>query len=164
MKLNGARDLVQQIGLWFKAYQKAYEKINPPTIYRLLDIKQNQKSECVLTVHVIGTAHSFQCTALEVVKDDRLLEGFSKQDVRNISYYANKDINVKQYTIASQVIYDEKTKFRLKKINEDKYIEKTTEEIVDDKNLSGSLSGTDGITIGYVAATERLSKIYKLKK
>lgn len=164
MKLNNFRDLAQQIGSWFKAYQQAYEKINPPTIYRLLDVKEKQENEYILTVHVVGTAQSFQCPALEVVKDDRLLEGFSKQDVRNISYYAQQTLNAnKKYAIANQVMDGEKTRFRLIKLNEDKYIEKTAQEIALDEDLVKSISSNDAMTVGYVDALERLSEIDKLK-
>lgn len=164
MKLNSFRDLMQQVGIWFKAYQQAYEKLNPPTIYRLLEVKKNQKNEDILVIHVVGTAQSFQCTALEVVRDDRLLEGFSKQDVRNISYYAQQALNTKKYTIATQVLDGEKTKFRLMKLNEDKFVEKTAQEIALDENLVKSMSSHDALTVGYVNASERLSEIYKLKQ
>lgn len=163
MKSSNSKNLFEQLINWFKAYLKVYEKINPPTIYRVVESSINDDKERVFTIQLIGTAQIFQCTALGVVKDDKLLEGFSKQDVRNISYYANQELLAPKYAITSQIMDSQKTLFRLRYKNNSP-IEKTAQEISLDKDLVKLLKSDDALLIGYVSASERISDIDKLMK
>lgn len=147
--------MLQQVVAWFKSYQQAYERINPPAIYRIVDIKKNQKHETILTVQVIGKAVVFHYSPIDIVRDDRLLESFSKQDIRTITWFAQQELTAPKYTVTTQMTDGDQTVFRLQKVGDTKYIEKHAQEISLDPEMMKSLSAEDAHLIGYVSASEK---------
>jgi hypothetical protein len=147
--------MLQQVVAWFKSYQQAYEQINPPAIYRIVDIKKNQKHETILTVQVIGKAVIFHYSPIDIVRDDRLLEGFSKRDIRTITWFAQQELTAPKYTVTTQMTDGDQTVFRLQKVGDTKYIEKHAQEISLDPEMMKSLSAEDAHLIGYVSASEK---------
>lgn len=149
------QSLLQQVAAWFKTYQQAYERINPPAIYRIVDIKKNQKQETILSVQVIGKAVVFHYSPVDIVRDDRLLESFSKQDVRTITWFAQQELTAPKFAVTTQMTDGDQTIFRLQKTGETKYVEKNAQQISLDPDVVKSLSAEDAHLIGYVSASEK---------
>lgn len=148
--------LIFQIINWFKSYQQAYEKINPPAYYRIIDIHKNQKHETRLTVQRIGKATVFECSPISIAQDEQLHESFSKADVRTITFLAQQALTAPKYAIVAQLFEDEHTVFRLQKIGMSDYIEKSASDITKDKQIMASLSSSDAHMVGYVDASEKV--------
>jgi len=57
-------------------------------IYRIVEVKELSTGQYKLTIQIIGKSTVFECTPQEIVTNDRMLEGFSKKDIRTITYFA----------------------------------------------------------------------------
>lgn len=86
-----------------------------------------------------------------------MLEGFSKQEIRTITYLACEQSNTPKYKIIMQEFCDTFSKilFKLKKRGSNKIILKTASQISLDKSLINNLSKEDACSISYTAGYEQ---------
>ncbi|MHB1947208.1 MAG: hypothetical protein ACYCQI_03735, partial [Gammaproteobacteria bacterium] len=89
----------EHVGLILKKYNEQQQVHQ--NIYRIHEVKQSP-SGCKLAVQVIGKSSIFESTPQEIVKVDRLIEGFSKKDVRTITYLACDQLKNPAYKIVVQ--------------------------------------------------------------
>lgn len=156
--------LLQFVATWIKTYQQAYERSNPPAIYRIIEIKKNSKHDVILTIQIIGKAVVFHYSPLDILKDNQLLESFSKQDVRTITWLAQQEVTRPKYAVTSQKMVGDQAIFKLQKLGNDEHMEKKAGEISLDRELIESLGPKDAHMIGYMSAQEKtLSDIHIMK-
>jgi len=125
-------------------------------IYRITEVKQSSSGSCKIAVQLIGKSIQIECTPEEIVADDRMLEGFSKKDVRSITYLACAQIKKPKYKIIVQEFCETLNRilFKLRGQNNDETIVKTANQISLDKNLINGLSREDMQSISYIAGYE----------
>jgi hypothetical protein len=136
------------------------KEINERSAFEIISIEHNKNNECVVCVQITGKTNIFKLTPQEIISDDKLLEGFSKKNIRTLTYYATQEIQKPQYKILLQEICEKfnTMKFKLGKRGISTALEKTAEEISLDKELLNDLSPADAHTIGYTIATEQMLK------
>lgn len=144
----------------FKKYHEIQQNAQQADAFRIVEIKHNKFNECIVTVQMIGKATVFECTPHEIVANDKVLEGFSKKDIRTLTYFATNEIKKPKYKIMVQEFCDvlNKIKFKLGMRGSVNPIEKTAEQISMDKELLGKLNAEDAHLVGYTTATEQMMR------
>lgn len=125
-------------------------------IYRIVEIKQLGSNQNKIIVQVINKSSIIECSPREIVAIDWFLEGFSKKDIRTITYLACKQINNPKYKIISQDFCDQFNRiiFKLREAENNASMRKTAAEIIMDKHLLNNLSKEDINSISYIAGYE----------
>lgn len=138
-----------------KKYQNI-QQIHENNIYRIIEIKQLSSGQYKLIVQVIGKSSIIECSPQEIVAVDRLLEGFSKQDIRTITYLACNPIKKPKYKIIMQEFCEKFNRmiFKLKDAKSENMLIKSANQIVMDKNIINNLSTEDVSSISYIAGYE----------
>lgn len=133
------------------------EQLAQQNIYRIVEIKQSTLGRHKLCVQIIGKAAIIECTPEEIVTNDHMLEGFSKKDVRAITYFACEQIKKPKYKIVGQEFSGELNTilFKLKKWDSDEMILKTAGRIVLDIDFVNNLSTEDVRSISFAAGYEQ---------
>jgi hypothetical protein len=154
MQRNKNSVFSQYAGWLLKNYSE-YRKLSAD-IYRIAEIKQTKTDEKIIVIQVIGKSVVFESTPKEIIIDDRFLEGFSKKDIKTISYLAFKPTVIPKYKIVVQKFCEKLNRvlFRLKSNDEFDTVEKTAGEIFLDKSLIDGLSGGDMKKVSYTAGYE----------
>lgn len=156
--MNSKTSLFAEYFNWiFKKYQSLQQHTLAATeTFRIADIKQNKNGEYTLQVQIIGKATFFECTPHEIVTNDHLLEGFSKKDIRAITFYATQKIKKPKYKILVQEFCENINKivFKLGKQDSNEQINKTADEISLDKEMISKLNSEDAHLIGFTTAAE----------
>jgi len=140
-------------------YHEMQRKTQRDNIYRIVEMHAKPEGGCSFTIQVIGKNLTFKSTAHEIAADDEMLEGFSRQDVRTITYFACQELTKPKYKILVQEFCQQFNKmiFSLKKHDSEKTMQKTAEEISNDKKLLKELSYEEAHLIGYTAASEKIA-------
>ena len=122
-------------------------------IYRVVEIKQSSGCHYKLAIQIIGKSTVVECTPHEIVANDQMLEGFSKKDIRAITFFACEQSKKPKYKVVMQEFCDtfNKILFKLKKHDSDEIVLKTAGQISLDKNLINDLSQEDACSISYTA-------------
>lgn len=144
----------EHVGLLLKKYNEQQQI--EQNIYRIHEVDQSLTGDCKLTIQVIGKSSVFESTPQEIVKVDRLLEGFSKKDVRTITYLACEQIKKPKYKIVVQEFcaQDNKMNFKLQRMGEEGEIVKTAYQIVSDEKLINNMNQKDVSSVSYIAGYE----------
>lgn len=136
--------------------------------YRIVE-KFERNGKVFLKIQVVLKNIIFELTPEEIVADDKLLEHFSRKDVRTISYYACEEIKKPKTKIVFQEFCEKLNRmiFGIRKNSENTTTTKTANEISADPEILKDMSQEDAHTIGYITATELMLKekeqIEKLK-
>jgi hypothetical protein len=154
MRFNKISSVFEHVAWFLSAQQQIQENI-----YRIVEVKQSSIGQYKLVVQVIGKSTVVECTPQEIVANDSMLEGFSKKDIRAITYFACNQIKKPRYKIIMQEFCDvfNKILFKLKKADSDEIILKSAGQISLDKNLINSLSQEDACSVSYAAGYEQSS-------
>ncbi len=149
--------MVESVGWFLKRYHDQQQV--QQNVYRLVEVKQSCLGQYKLVIQLIGKSAMIELTPHEIVANDRMLEGFSKKDIRDITYLACEQYKKPRYKIIMQEFCDKFNKilFKLKKRDSDEIILKTAGQISLDKNLIHSLSPEDICSVSYAAGYERSS-------
>lgn len=137
--------------------------------YRIVE-KSLKNGKIVFTVQMVLKNLVFELTPEEIMNDDRLLEGFSRKDVRTITYYACEESKKPKTKIIFQEFCEKVNKmvFGIRKNAQPNTEIKTAAELSADPEQIKEFSNEDAHTIGYIAATELILKereqIKKLKE
>lgn len=137
----------------YKNLQKSQQR----DAYRIVEIKEKKDGSCELIVQVMGKNITFKSRPEEIAGDDHMLEHFSRQDVRTITYFATQEIKKPRYKI---LVHDfcvafNKMIFSLKRSNKEGVIQKTAAQISEDKELLKQLTQEEAHLIGYTTAAEK---------
>lgn len=60
--------------------------------YKIVAISQDDEGNVVIKIQIMGGSTILTCYPKEIVSHNGFLDGFSKQDVRTITYHATKSI------------------------------------------------------------------------
>lgn len=131
----------------------------PTNILRVVNCQTKPGNKYILEVQVINKASIFKCKASVIAGDDKLLECFSKRDVRMITFLASKELLEPNYKISSiQFNNDEnETIFHLKNITTNEIKKMKISDLSANKILS-ELGQEDAYKLGYTSATEEFIK------
>lgn len=154
MGLKKFLSLFEYTALFIKQYSEQQVQQN---IYRIAEIKKSPQGLHQLVVQVIGKATVIECTPEEIVLNDRMLEGFSKKDIRAITFFACEQHKKPKYKITAQEFSGDLDTmlFKLKKCDSDEVILKTAGQIALDKNLINNLPQEDVCSVSYAAGYEQ---------
>lgn len=126
-------------------------------IYRIIEIKRTSSLQFKLIIQIIGKSSIFECAPHEIVGVDNLLEGFSKKDVRTITYLACSKAKKPSYKIIKQEFCEQSNRiiFKIKKeTTNDALITKTANQLVFNEDLIQNLCIEDVMSISYIAGYE----------
>lgn len=142
-----------------KKYQELHKKVYRQESFRIVEIISNQDEECIFKIQLIGKNVLFEFSPQEIAGNDQMLEGFSKKDIRTITYHATKEIEKPQYKILSQEFQEEtnKTIFKIRKHGSTTSIEKTANQLSLSKELLNQLTQEEAHMVGYVTASEKVA-------
>ena len=125
--------------------------------YRISEIVKLPNGQNKVVIQIVGKSSVIECLPQEIVANDRFLEGFSKKDVRMITYLAcSSSVKKPKYKIIMQEFCEKLNRmiFKLKATEENVIVEKTASQIVMDKNMINTLSQDDVNSISYIAGYE----------
>lgn len=153
MQFKKVTSLLEYVLWMFKKYKE--QKDHQCDIYRIIEVKQSN-GQCKVIIQVTGKSIVVECHPQEIVANDRMLEGFSKKDIRSLTYLAYESIKKPAYKIIMQefCFNFNKMLFQLKKCNSNEVIIKTANQISLDTHLINSLSHQDIQSISYMAGYE----------
>lgn len=146
--------------MWLlKKYSEYYKSVDN-NIYRIIEINQLDSGDYKIIAQVIGKASIFECTPAEAVAKDTILEGFSKRDIRTITFLAcHKTIKPKLKILEQDFSEHHKQMiFKIGKISNDEFTMKTANQIMMDRAIMNSLSIEDLKSISYMAGYECAQK------
>ncbi|HVY52975.1 MAG TPA: hypothetical protein VHA13_00460 [Gammaproteobacteria bacterium] len=147
------RSMQSRLEVWLKnSYFFSFSSAN---VYHLLEIKYHDE-QYQLCFQEIGKTAILERAPNEIVANDRLLEGFSKQEIRQILYLAYEQEKQPKYKIAVQEFCEKINRilFKLKRRGSDEVIINTADLITLDKRLINDLSQEDACCIGFAAGYE----------
>lgn len=141
---------------WLLTKFHELRQIQPSEVYRIIEIKQSSKGQYKIIIQVIGKSSIIECSPQEIVADDQLLEGFSKKDIRMITYFACEQTKIPKYKITGQEFcaYTNSVVFKLRETENDYIVARTANQIMMDKDLTNALSQEDIKSISYMAGYE----------
>lgn len=136
----------------FNEMQKYQEK----NMYRIIEIKDLPNNQYKLIIQIIGKSSIIECSPDEIAGVDTIIEGFSKADVRTITYLTCTQNNKPRFKIIAQEFceYSNGMLFRLKDLITNTIIIKTANQIIMDKNIINYLNNEDINSISYIAGYE----------
>jgi hypothetical protein len=150
----------EYLGWILKKYHELHQYKQNQEAYRIVEISKDKAGSHTLRVQLSGKSTFFTCTPQEVVTNDELLEGFSKTDIRTITYLATQQLKKPKYKIMIQEFYENLNKmiFKLSRHGVGEPIEKTADQISLDSDLINKLSPEDAHLVGYTTAAEQITK------
>lgn len=143
-----------------KKYHELNVEIRSNNQFRILDIVDDPNHFCQIKTQIVGTDKTPYLSALDIVADDDLLEGFSKKDIRTITYHACEDKKKPKFKLLSCHFTDndQPVVFSLKEFNSHNILKKTSAEIASQKNMINEMNSMDAHKIGYMRAYEESIK------
>jgi hypothetical protein len=153
MHLKRISSILQYTGWLLKKYSEQSYLQND--IYRIAELKKSTHSDPLVLVQVIGKSVFLECTPQEILVDDKMLEGFSKKDIRAITYFACEEMRRPKFKIEVQEFCGRINRmiFRIKS-KDDKEVSKSASQILLDKEMVESLSKKDLTSVSYMAGYE----------
>lgn len=159
--MNRKRNQIAGYLSWvLKKYHELHQELSKKEFYRLVQIiKRPLPESYLLEIQMIGTSKIFKLTPKEIIGDDRMLETFSKQDIRTITYLACEDLEKPKLRVVSHRFSDnfKKILFCLKKTGSDDTIEKSADEISNATSMINSFHPKDAHLIGYIYGVESVT-------
>ncbi len=153
--------MIKQIKSFFDyigwLYEKNHEFENSKSnIFRLINVKDKLNGEYELEVQVVNKTAVFHCGAAELAGQDKLLNGFSKSDIRAIIYFASLELAFPKNSIVAHKYNSESKKafLSLKRKGLDQVLDVSLDEISANSETVKNLSQRDAYIAGYLSAIE----------
>lgn len=136
-----------------RKFQESQEKQD---IYRLINVKYTLFGRCKLKIHVLDSNVCFEATPTDIAQNDIMIAGFSRQDVRMITYFACEEVHKPIFMIRLKRFYQRlnKTLFSIQERGEKNLLRKTASEISKNQAIIKGLSPEESHLVGYVAGRE----------
>ncbi|SRR3989339_428846 len=126
--------------------------------YRITDIKKIETGT-ILNVHLCRTNTSFRISPQAILADEALFDGFSKNDIRTITYLAYNNDKPKAKIVVQEFCEESNcVVFGIQHPDTHKLIKKSAKEISIDKKLISELRPEEALMVGYILADEGYSK------
>jgi hypothetical protein len=125
--------------------------------YKLVEIKKGELGEePEVLVQVRNTSHSFLLKAFDAVKNNELLNKFSREDVRMLTYLAcdykyRPKVKIEKLNFCSKI---NRLVFSVISGSKDSKKNKLASELVNNKEAISNMSPEDAKKVGYTAASE----------
>jgi ribosomal protein S12 len=150
--------LINNLLAFFQKYKQS-KAVDHTSYYRIIDVKTDSTNRKMLIVQLRNKNVVYKFSPKEVLADNTLLEGFSKQDIRNITYLAYSSQKLKT-KIVMQEFSDKLNSmvFGIQRSGNKNILKKTAKEISFDKNLISELTPEEALMVGYMLADESFSK------
>ena len=128
--------------------------------YKIVDIKTDAQDNTILMIKLSGKQAVVACSPDEIVSHDGFLEGFSKQDVRTITYFATKQLHRPSIELIGQHIdcSTNETIFQFNDRKEGAHFNKPASEVSCAHTLLRKLDQLDAHIIGYAACAEAFER------
>lgn len=146
------------VSTYFSELLKQYKETQRENnAYRIVEIKEKKDGSCELVIQIVGKNVTFKSRPEKLAADDQILENFSRQDVRTITYFATQEIKKPTYKILIHEFCSAFNKmiFSLKKKDKEEVIQKTADQISSDKELLSQLSPEEAHLVGFMSASEK---------
>ena len=155
---NDKKTTLQDYIRWLIAQYQVLQQQTQQNAFRIIEHETSRDGQLRLVVQVIGKSVTFKATPHELAADDQLLERFSRQDVRTITYYACNELKKTKARIIFQEFREKINKmiFKIHKPGSVDTIEKTADEISLDKPLLNEMSPEDAHLVGFTSGTEHV--------
>lgn len=154
--------------LWWilSKYREVQQEAQLNAKYRVLKIIRTPDDTLSLRIQIIGTAKILHWSPQQIVTDDQILEGFSKKDIRTITYYACEELKKPKCKVMSHSFSNKLNKiiFLIKKLGSSKFIEKTAADISSDKEMINQLTPEDAHRVGYLCGSEAVDEEKEMLK
>lgn len=126
--------------------------------YRVVSIQQDEAENYFAVIQTIGKATTFIAKPEELLMDDEIVNLFSQQDVRNLTYLGYLGINSPKYKILAQKLSEknDQTVFAILKKGETKHHVITAAEISTNTEILNGLNQKDAHKIGFIAGSEQI--------
>ncbi len=141
---------------WLLAeYNKAKKQTSPPTLYRLIEIKEKEKDCYRLSFQLLGRAIVFKATPENILKNEKIIECFSSKDIRIITELACKKSTQPKNKIIAKIFSEKLNRllFRTQNLNQE-IVDNTATELAMNKAFIRDLSPEDAYMLGYTIAHE----------
>lgn len=157
--------LTEYISWLLKKYQEVKKELETRQSYRITNIEYDSSGRAKIKIHIVGTGKEITFTPEELVCDDKMLEGFSRKDVRTITYYACNDLSKPKYKIVTTTLCEnlKKMLFGIKEFGVDEISQKTAEEISANRSIISNISPEDAHCVGYVCGSENILREHEEK-
>lgn len=145
--------MVDYIGWLIQKHNELQQK----PIFRLINITKNKFNEEILHIQIANKAAIFQCKPSEIIPYDNLLDGFSKKDIRTITYLATKSKYRPTTHIVAQRFCDSLKRFliKIKRKNTHVIEEISASTLSKNKAILNSLSQEEAHRVGFLSAMEQ---------
>jgi len=155
MKFKKIKSLIEYTSWLLKEFHE-HQNIQP-NIYRIVEIKKLSFDNYLLIIQVIGKSTIIKYTPQEIVVDDKILEGFSKKEIKMITFLACQKNKEPKFKIIMQEFSENFNKILFKIKNEDgnEIISKTAAQLISDKEILNNLSKEDANCINFAAGYEQ---------
>lgn len=153
--MNKKHNSMAEYVLWLiKQYHEVKQSYSA-NAYRVVDIETDKTGKLAVIVQVCGKHITFKLTPQEILADDNMLEGFSKKDIRAITYLAFNDKKPKAKIVLQEFCEKlNRVVFGIKSPGKEQILKKTAGEISLDKNLLKDLSAEEARMIGHMTADD----------
>lgn len=132
--------------------------------YRITNIKKIETGT-ILNVHLCRTNTSFRISPQAILDDEILFDGFSKSDIRTITYLAYKNDKPKAKIVTQEFCSESNCViFGIQHPDTHKLLKKSAKEISIDKKLISELLPEEALMVGYTLADEAFSKENQIKQ
>ncbi len=138
---------------------KNKKSLQSTTLYKIVDIKTDKDNNTILIVQLSKRNIVYKFTPKDILADNTLLEGFSKLDIRTITYLACNPNKPKTKILTQE--FNEKLNsmvFGIQRSGNKKILKKTANEISIDKPLISELTPEEALMVGYMLADESVSQ------
>lgn len=152
------KNFIFQLAAWLTNWSGRISTVTASSnLYRIMQIKQTSSGQYLLIIKSIKSFIYFERTPQFILANDKMLEGFSKGDVRTITYLACEQSKRPKYKVIMQEFCNQLNRilFKLKRQDDNEIICKTAGQISLDKHLINNLSQEDACSIGFVAGYEQ---------
>lgn len=156
--MNKIASLGEYFSSILRQYYEAQKNLSPPTLYRLVDVKEKANHTYELLFQLIGKAVLFKTTPEEILKNEKMIEHFSSKDIRFITQLAYKTQSLPKNKIIGKSFSQKLNKllFKIKDLCKGTVTEASASTLSIDKEFIQNLAPEDAHTIGYAAAMEMI--------
>jgi hypothetical protein len=157
---NHSLSLSEYVAWLFKKYQKLKQETQCTETYRIIKIINPTVGTCKLKIQIIGTDKTLEWEPEYIAKNNQLLEGFSKIDIRTITYYACEERSKPKLTILSHSFSDKLKRilFKVKNRKSNNILEKTASDFLLNNEIVNQLAPQDALRVGYLCGSEEADR------
>jgi hypothetical protein len=140
--------------LWKKMY---YTKLSYTPTHRIINIEQENSSDYIVTIQLIGKNVIQKIAPEELLANDTMVNCFSPTDIRTLTYLGYLDINAPKYRILAKQLSQKHDQilFALYKKGEPKFSVLTANEIIKNQEIINGLSQQEAYMLGMTHASEQ---------